>query len=147
MNPRVIQSLVGTAVEVCENMMGLEVRPGTPLPDGQMPATAYASRMALRCDGTDCGFVALHVDAPVAATMQAGFLGGEGVPGGDIADTVNEVLNIITGRVKGILSQERPGLTFDFPKFMRNAPAGGTGTVIPFHLPGGVFFVVIDTGE
>ena len=140
------ESIVKVTHEVFSQMLYMEATPQEPIEPGMTFFDSISGIIGF--GGTVKGMLAVHVSEGVAKTITGGFLD---MPvdeiDNEVNDAIGELANMLAGSVKHTLSKNLVGIRLSLPsvimgnQYSVGAPTHGFGIIVPFHIPGGIFYV------
>ena len=140
------ESIVTTTLDVFSGMLFMTATPQEAVEPGMTHLNSISGIIGF--GGRAKGMLAVHTPEEVAKTITGGFLGVlvEEI-NDDVNDAIGELANMLAGSVKHSLAENIGGIILSVPSvicgdsYTVNAPLEGYGTIIPFSVPGGLFYV------
>lgn len=141
------ESIVTTTLDVFSGMLFMAATPQEAVEPGMTHLNSISGIIGF--GGRAKGMLAVHTPEAVARTITGGFLGvAVEEINEDVNDAIGELANMLAGSVKHSLAEKSiNGIILSVPSvicgdsYTVSAPIEGYGTIIPFSVPGGLFYV------
>lgn len=153
MGQKLVDAVSQSTVDFFQTMLGTEVTPAAPLPDGAIDVSPCISA-AIGLSGDISGSVVIHIHPKVAADIVESWLGESLSPdSADVRDAVGEIANIVLGDAKTTMSSGHINFTISIPNVISGREYSFSYrsdiqvSLIPFTAPQGNFAVEVATKE
>lgn len=138
-----INALMDSLFTIFATMVRLKIQPGIPEPkEGTAAKGVVSALIGMRGEGA-CGSVALSFTLPAIRAISRSLLGHEiDSASGEAADLAGELVNMLVGGAKRILSEKGHDFDMQTPELLV-----GEGHVIVHHYPGQTVLLPVSIGQ
>lgn len=143
MDVLMINALMDSLFTIFATMAKLRIQPGVPEPkQGSMAKGEVSALVGMNAEGA-CGSVALTLPLPAVCEISRALLGHEiDGDGNDAADLAGELVNMLVGGAKRILSEKGHDFDMQTPRLLK-----GAGHEIVHHHSGQTVLLPVSTGQ